>query len=288
MVAKWCVIGLMKAPIKPVAAVLVATILPAGAGVVADSPVGTESAAMPVFRNKFGVEVAYYHQEQPYELSGVPQLSLPPALPGGFVISNAALTNIENEIDHAHIKFDYDVLPFLNLFALAGWVDGQTSLNASGTLTQATLPPTVIPISLPFQIDYDGFVYGIGTTLSYGGENWFTSLTALYTRTDVDVRNSDIDAFAIMPRVGYKWNALTVWIGAMYLETDEEHQGIYNVNLGPPIGAVPVSYSLNLQQEEEINFLIGLNYEFSENWNATLEAGLGDRESIQVGVQARF
>lgn len=287
MVVKWCVIGLMKVPIKPVAALLVATVLPASAGVVADLPVGTESAAMPVFRNKFGVEVAYYHQEQPYELSGVPQLSLPP-IPGGFAITNASLTNIENEIDHAHIKFDYDVLPFLNLFALAGWVDGQTSLNASGTLTQATLPPTMIPISLPFQIDYDGFVYGIGTTLSYGGENWFTSLTAIYTRTDVDIRNSDIDAFAIMPRVGYRWNGLTVWIGAMYLETDEEHQGTYNVNLGPPIGAVPVSYSLNLQQQEEINFLIGLNYEFNENWNATLEAGLGDRESIQVGVQARF
>jgi len=296
MAPVWCVIGVMKAPIKPVAFLLLATILPAGAGVVADLPVVAGPAGMPVFRKKFGVEVAYYHQEQPYEVSGAPNLSLP-AVPGAPIINNpVTLSNIENEIDHAHIKFDYDVLPFLNLFVLAGWVDGQTSLNASGTLTQPLPPPPtgpgpiVAPFSVPFPIEYDGFVYGVGATLSYGGENWFTSLTVSYNRTDVSVRDSDVDALAIMPRVGYRWGKLTAWVGAMYLETDEEHRGTYQFNgvvAGIPISA-PVTYSVNLQQQEEINFLIGLNYEFNDNWNATLEAGLGDRESIQVGVQARF
>jgi len=276
----------MKAPIKPIAVLLLATVLPASAGVVADLPIVAEPAGMPVFRKKFGVEVAYYHQEQPYEVSGAPTLSLPP-IPGGFQISNVALTNIENEIDHAHVKIDYDVLPFLNLFAVAGWVDGKTSLTASGTLGQALPnPPPPLPIALPFQIDYDGFVYGIGTTLSYGGENWFTSLTAFYSRTDVSVRSSEVEAFTVMPRVGYRWERLTVWVGAMYLETDEEHQGNYVVDFG--FGPVPVGYAVTLQQQEEINYLVGLNYEFNDTWNATLEAGFGDRESVQVGVQMRF
>lgn len=269
-----------------ISALLLAAALPAAAGVVADIPVAEDTAWVPEFRKKFGVEVSYYHQEQPYEVSGAPILTLP-AIPGGFAISSPTLSNIENELDHAHVKFDWDVLPFLNLFAVAGWVDGKTSLTASGTLGQAIPnPPPPMPIALPFQIDYDGFVYGLGTTLSYGGEHWFTSLTAFYSRTDVNVRSSEVEAFTVMPRVGYKWEKLTAWVGAMYLQTDEEHQGIYNVDFG--FGPVPVGYSVNLQQQEDINFLIGLNYEFNENWNATLEAGLGDRESYQISVQWRF
>jgi hypothetical protein len=254
--------------------------------VAADVAVAPADPPLPEFRPRFGIEVAYYHQQQPYELSGVPAISLP-NIPGGFAISNVALSGIENEIDHAHLKFDYDVLPFLNLFAILGWVDGETSLTASGTLGQALPnPPPPLPVTLPFNIDYDGMVYGLGATLSYGWDNWFTSLTACYNLTDVDVRDSSIDSWVIMPRIGYRWDRLSLWIGAMYLETEEEHRGTYTVDFG--FGPVPVAYSVNLQQQEEINFLVGLNYQFSDHWNATLEGGLGDRESIHVALQYRF
>lgn len=270
----------------PIAAFFLACALPAAAGVTVEVPIETDEPAMPEFRKKFGVEVAYYHQEQPYTTSGTPLISLP-AIPGGFAITNVLMSNIENEVDHAHLKFDYDVLPFLNLFAVLGWVDGETSLTASGTLGQALPnPPPPLPVTLPFKISYEGFVYGIGTTASFGWNNWFTSLTVFYSRTDVDARDSELDSLVIMPRIGYRWDKLSVWVGAMYLQVEEDHSGTYVVDFGP--GPVPVSYSVSLEQQEDINFLVGVNYEFSDSWNATLEGGFGDRESIHVGLQCRF
>ena len=135
-------------------------------------------------------------------------------------------------------------------------------------------------------------LYGLGATLSYGGEHWFTSLTGFYSRTDVDVRNSEVDSWAIMPRVGGRWGGFSAWVGTMYLEVEEGHQGMYGVDLsqqfGPQFNAVPVAYSVDLEQQESFNYLFGMNYEFNEHWNATLEAGFGDRESIHVSVQCRF
>jgi hypothetical protein len=234
------------------------------AGGTAEAAVAPAGADLPELRNPFGVEVGYYWQDQPYEIS---QLDL---LVGGFPLGVRPVA-IDNEVDEYHLKFDWDVLPFLNLFALAGAVDGSTSVQ------------TGMPVLPSLNIEYDGWVYGLGVTAMYGTERFFTSLTAFYSMTDLDVTNSEKDAFVLMPRVGMVFGGWSVWIGAMYQSVEEQHSGTYFV---PGFGSV--DFNAELQQAEDWNYLAGVCYNFNDSWNLTLEGGFGERESAMVGLQWRF
>jgi hypothetical protein len=249
---------------------------PAGAGVAAGGvgevpPAGGELAA---WRLPFGIEAGYYWQQQPYQAASLAVQPLVPIVLPGFQV-----TGIDSEVEEVHLKFDWDALPFLNLFALGGAVEGNTEVR-----TNAMLLP-----QLP--IDYDGWVYGLGATAMYGTERWFASLTAVYSWTELDVSrfnmaDSNKDALVIMPRVGMIFGDLSVWVGAMYQSIEEDYRGSGTISiLGNP---VPVGFAAELEQAEDWNVLVGLNYGLSESWNVTLEGGLGDRESVMVGVQWRF
>lgn len=245
---------------------------PAVAGEVAPVAPPPDAMVMPELRPRFGIEAGYYWQQQPYEVSSLrvssPGFPLPP-------VGGDDVTAIDNEVDEYHLKFDWDVLPFLNLFALVGAVDGSTEVR------------TALPPLSRLDIEYDGWVYGLGASLMYGTERWFVSLTSAYTLTDLDVTNSEKEVFVVMPRVGMIFGGLSVWVGAMYESVDEEHSGTIQVSGLAPV-PLPVSFDVDLEQEEAWNFLVGVNYAFNEHWNATLEGGFGDRESVLVGLQWRF
>ena len=113
----------------------------------------------------------------------------------------------------------------------------------------------------------------------------FQTFAIAYIFTDLDLEGSDVEAFTVMPRVGGRWGNWTFWVGLFYLDATEEHSGSYQV---PALGPVPLRYDVSLRQKDDFSYLVGVNYAFSENWNATLEAGFGDRESYQASIQWRF
>ena len=220
---------------------------------------------------KWGLGLTLYNQTQPYDII---ELQVPLA---GLDIGAAEGLEIKNSTDSYHLKIDYWVLPFLNIYALGGYIDGTTAVKLSNV-------DLGLPILLnDLRVDYSGFMYGGGATLAFGGKTWFASLTYDGTWTDLDVSNSTVTGWVLTPNVGLIFDGVSIWVGAMYQQAEETHEGIWEM---PFLGAVP--YYAKLEQSEPWNYHIGMRAKISKHWNLKFKGGFGTRKAVLTNLEYRF
>jgi hypothetical protein len=227
-------------------------------------PLGRSLAGDRKLPRTFGIGVAAFAQREDYEL-----VSLHTNLPG-VSLAQAAGLDIESETYGAMVKLDMWVFPFLNVFGVIGKMDGETDLDLGPPFGKV-------------EWKYDGLIYGGGCTLAFGIKQFFGSLTALYTQTDLDPPTSSVEALIAMPRVGMKLDNLSFWVGAMYQDVEQRHKGKITL---PTLGTV--NFDVELEQAEHWNFLAGIAYMLGEHWNLELEGGFGDRTMGTLGITYRF
>jgi len=224
----------------------------------------------------FGIGFDYYTMDQDYSID---QLSF--MLPG-VSLPDPSTISVTNDIQHFDFKADMWLLPFLNLFVLAGHVESETVVDLSRT------PVIGLPPELPglgkLVIKTDGTVLGVGGTLAYGSENWFTSLTASYTDTDLGGDfDSSAKTFTLQPRIGLIRGSWAAWLGGLYIDVEEKHSGAIEL---PGLGTVPFSVVLGAQ--DEWNTAVGVRHQFSERTSLSLEVGFGDRNHTLFNFNWRF
>ena len=275
------------------AAFAVASNTSAQAGSLSDSlPLGKSLAAGHELPLPLGISANVFFMEQDMEAQSIaidiPPLPLPTGplqLPPGLPAESAKL---ESRATSTTAKIDAWVLPFLNVYGVAGYVDGETT--ASG-FSVGGLPPELASL-LPnsFAISYSGPVYGVGVTLAAGHNQFFASLDANYTESDLDIGASTIEAFVISPRIGITGDlgglSGALYVGAMYQDVDEQQNGTVKFPImGMP---VPVGYDVISEAEEKWNYLIGANLKASESWNYGIEVGFSDRTHVMATLNYRF
>ena len=265
----------------------------AQAGSLSDSlPLGKSLAAGHELPLPLGISANVFFMEQDMEAQSIavdiPPLPLPTGplqLPPGLPAESAKL---ESRVTTTTAKIDAWVLPFLNVYGVAGYVDGETT--ASG-FSVGGLPPELASL-LPnsFAIAYSGSTYGVGGTLAAGYNQFFASLDANYTESDLDIGDSTIEAFVISPRVGITGDLGglngALYVGAMYQDVDEQQNGTVKF---PIMGtSVPVGYDVISAAKEEWNYLVGANLKASESWNYGIEVGFSDRTHVMATLNYRF
>ena len=275
------------------AAIAVASNTSAQAGSLSDSlPLGKSLAAGHELPLPLGISANVFFMEQDMEAQSIavdiPPLPLPTGplqLPPGLPAESAKL---ESRVTTTTAKIDAWVLPFLNVYGVAGYVDGETT--ASG-FSVGGLPPELASL-LPnsFAIAYSGSTYGVGGTLAAGYNQFFASLDANYTESDLDIGDSTIEAFVISPRIGITGDlgglSGALYVGAMYQDVDEQQNGTVKF---PIMGmAVPVGYDVISAAKEEWNYLVGANLKASESWNYGIEVGFSDRTHVMATLNYRF
>ena len=274
-------------------AVAVAFITTAKADGLSDSlPLGKSLAAGKELPLSLGVSANVFFMEQNMEAQSI-SIDIPPLpLPDGLVQLPPGLPatadKLESRATSTTAKLDAWLLPFLNVYGVAGYVDGETV--ASG-FSVAGLPPALSSL-LPnsFSIAYSGPVYGAGVTLAAGYNQYFVSLDANYIESDLDIGDSTIEAFVVSPRVGVTGNLGelegSLYVGAMYQDIDENQNGTVNF---PVMGqSLPVGYNVISQPEDKWNYLVGANLKASENWNYGIEVGFSDRTHVMATLNYRF
>ena len=217
----------------------------------------------PAWPQRLGFTAVGYFQEQNYALDRF-EVDLPFE---GEIDPNLLLAEIQNEVTQWGAKADYWILPCLNIHAMVGAVDGRTSV--------ALRPGAEALIGIDkIRVDYDGTVYAGGTTLAYGQDCWFLSVTGIYAYTDVRGEIESIPSWMIMPKLGVRWKDIEAWGGATYQRIAERQSGIFD------LGPLALNYELELDAEEAWNGQLGVRYRFSENILLTLEGGFGNRKSL--------
>ena len=199
----------------------------------------------------------------------------------------ASAAKLESRATSTTAKIDAWVLPFLNVYGVVGFVDGETNASElsvkNSPLLDGLLPPS-------FPLAYSGPVYGGGVTLAAGYNQFFASVDANYTESDLDIGDSTIEAFVISPRIGITGElgglSGSLYVGAMYQDIDEQQNGIVGF---PILGQeVSVGYDVISEAEEKWNYLVGANLKAGESWNYGIEVGFSERTHVMATLNYRF
>ncbi len=225
------------------------------------------------FYEPWGIGFDFYTMEQPYNIKQL-TFDLP-----GVSIPDASQLDVDNDVTHYDLKLDVWLTPFLNVFGILGHMNAETVVDLS------SVPVAGLPFSLgKLPVNYDGTVYGLGTTLAYGGDKWFTSVTSTWTNTSLNGDfDSSVKSFTAQPRIGLLMQKWAFWVGGLYIDTKEKHSG--SVQL-PVLGSVP--FSVELEGSNKWNTAVGAGYSFSTKAMLYLEVGFGAREHTLFNFTYRF
>jgi hypothetical protein len=134
----------------------------------------------------FGAGVVFYHLDRAIQITDVRvgRNGAPPAS-----VSDFAQLSSSSRVDNLNLKLDAWILPFVNVYAIAGYV-----WNESDTKIRVTLPP-VLPngspreqeVTVPTSIE--GSVGGLGITLAGGYGPYFMTYDANFAEADLGFDN---------------------------------------------------------------------------------------------------
>jgi len=215
-------------------------------------------------------------------------------------VNRVSFSNASAKDKAATARLDLWLLPFANIYGILGHIDGEAELDVNLPGITVDVPgigpvPIVDPATLNFDIDYNGTTYGGGITLAGGYKNFFGSLDANYTYSDIDLVDGEIKTLTISPRLGVLVDpsiikgSFAFWIGAMYMDYKQTVTDSVNLNeLDSSLPAVELDFEIDIKNEEHWNFLMGGQWEITKRWQITAEGGVGNRRQIIFGSSFRF
>lgn len=223
--------------------------------------------------SKFALGISYVHQEQDYRLTDV-KFTLPPLAPP-LPLGPEAVRDIENSADTLLLNFSYTPYPFVTFFAIGGRVDGKVDVG---------ITPPIGDVS----VDYDGWVYGGGMTLSYAYKHYFATVTGSYSHASTD--RAEIDTLVVVPRVGIFNEKGALWIGAQYQRTEHTQSGNIDLTINTLAGPMtfPVDFTVDLEDEDNWNLLVGGRWNMTEDLSLTVEVGFADRKQALIALEKKF
>jgi hypothetical protein len=173
----------------------------------------------------FGFGVVYYHLDRSIEVSDVRigRNGSPPTS-----VSQFAQLGSSSRVDNVNLKFDVWLLPFLNVYAIAGYI-----WNESSTTIDVTLPPLTSGGSprmrrMTVPTELTGTVGGLGLTLAGGYGPFFFAGDVNAAQADLGFDNR-FHAVVTSIRAGWHGRAgpgpIRVWINSTYWDTFAEATG---------------------------------------------------------------
>ncbi|AOM41434.1 hypothetical protein [Xenorhabdus hominickii] len=271
----------------------------------------SESRILPIWGNEarakgydlpepFGVSYGYMNLRQDVVVDKI-----------GFIMpknpSTAEALKIQagktRERNESHmLKLDTWVLPFLNVYGVYGKTKGTSATNIENVELGFFKFKNI-----PFELDFQGKTLGGGLTLAGGYNQFFVTLDANYTRTNLDILDGDITAYVMTPRIGYEFifeplfagqgnTKIQIWAGAMYQDITQRFKGnINNLNLPGVFGVLvkamddpDMKFDVEQHLAHKWNNTAGVRIELTRNFNVLSEVGFGNRNSFFISGEFRF
>lgn len=187
------------------------------------------------------------------------------------------------------LKADVWVLPFLNLFATVGKVEGDVAIDVLIDADALLPPPICTPVDpcgvkhLRFDTPLENTTTTLGATLVYGSRTWFVGLTGSRTISVADDSDrSDISSTNIGLRAGPRLVLgdriqLEPYLGVSYFHLDAEVRGVAQLDDAFPDGdALVVRYDARVENIDDYSVAIGVNAEVGEHLYLQAEYGRAD------------
>jgi len=229
-------------------------------------------------------------------------------------IQNEKITAHSDSLDNDIVAGEYQmlirpeitVLPFLNIYGLFGYVEGNVNpdITAHGIIVEWPFQDTVYEIKIDTSImindpmKYNGPVYGIGATASYVFKHFFVELDYNYSVVYPKDMDGNLTTQRLSPKTGYLFASggnMTegaVWLGASWMENTQTLTGVVNVrefagDLADYLGE-EADYVATLSAVNKWNMVVGGSVTFNKHYNLALEVGFIGRKKVALGFLYRF
>ena len=231
---------------------------------------------------RFGIAVNFISMERDIEVTDVTVKvgSRPPES-----ISDRASFDVSNRTTLTMVRFDAWVLPFLDLYAMAGQTRTDTSMVASFDIAPPVGDP--IPVVVEQNSRVDGPLFGGGATLVVGHGSFFAMLDANYARSDLELFDGTIDALLLSGRVGWFRNTnlgqWRLWTGLMYLNSSRTLTITTDL---PVFGQAPVD--VEPRPENPPTLELGGSLRINRRWDLLVEVGSNFDDAFLTVVSGSY
>ena len=227
----------------------------------------------------FGAALVYTHLSRDIEVTDL-RVGRNGTQPQSVESAQLATTS---DVDNLNLKFDTWILPFLNVYAMAGTVQ-----NHSQTTIAIALPP-LLPggaprsrsVTLPTYLD--GSVGGVGVTLAGGYKQFFAAVDVNWALADLGF-DDEFKAIVSSLRIGWNgevaghplrsWVNATKWdtaftIKGSVIDPDDGSTLRFEVDQGP---AEPWTYGGGVMYSPRpwFDFTVDAGWDFEGGWYAVL------------------
>jgi hypothetical protein len=206
----------------------------------------------------------------------------------GTSISDFVHLGSTSDVFNANLKFDVFVLPFLNVYALAGYVYNESESTASITISTPGPGGGDVVFERTIPTELDGFVGGLGFALAAGYANFFLVADASYIQSDLGF-DDEFTATIATVRAGYRGNIgdlpLQIWFGVGSWDTAATAVGHTDLP-----GGGRFVFEADQRPHTKWMYDVGSNLEFSKKFQLIADVGF-DFEGgylLVVGPTWRF
>lgn len=209
-----------------------------------------------------------------------------------------SIENAESKTTTKQIRADLWVLPFLNVFAAVGAVNGRVPLDVVVDLNQTGLCPPIATcdtVGASFDAGVDTNIVTLGLTGVYGWDNWFVSGSASFTDSFGGNVEDAIRSYSASTRFGRRWtfgsgHIISPFVGVSYLDLDQVVEGTTRLKNAFPDGDdLELRYSARISNEDKWSTIVGLNIGLSQGISIVGEYNNnGSAERFVLSTTYRF
>ena len=222
--------------------------------------------------------------------------------PYDFVSFDTPITSLTT----LQLKADMWVLPFMNVFATLGkiegdlhadvLIDGDTMLAQLGEDCQSFIKPLSCRLlegklfTLPIRANVNPTTYGVGTIIAGAWHDWFVTLPLNVTWSQSNRNVLDGRAITITPRGGRiihlpRLGRLSLFLGGNYLDSHNTVTGSLTSE-----GGFSLDYQVKQANVERWNLVTGFNWDISSNLSLNVEYNgfIGNRDALIAGLTIRY
>lgn len=189
------------------------------------------------------------------------------------VAPNADFVNLGSSSDvfNANFKFDVFVLPFLNVYALVGYVYNESETTASVTLPTPGPGGGDVVFEGTVKTELDGVIGGLGFALAGGYGNFFLVADCSYIQSDLGF-DDDFTATIATVRAGYRGSPagfpMQTWIGVGSWDTAATAIGHSDLP-----GGARFTFEADQRPHTKWMYDVGANFEFSKKFQLVADVG---------------
>lgn len=259
----------------------------------------------------FGVSLLYNDQSVPYASKNDFKIVAHGGLVGGGPGGSQNVSVPKEDVDitgrdqSIQLRVDAWIYPFLNVFGIVGYTNGNKDVVASTKNVEVPGKPLLENAlraigSLPIPIEYEAYNVGLGAVIAgqvdpFDMHPIIMTLVGTYTVADTTTTDNNIyttvGSFKVGQRYDFFGGKLAGLLGITYQHIDQPVTGSYDFS-GTPLSSLfnSVDYDVHIVSDETLNTDVTLMYDFGadEEWSVMVSYGFLNWKQTTFSLGRRF